>query len=494
MFRSLASGHVRTSAAPGSKGPRRIALALEVLEDRLPPGQLFSVLDEFSRKDPKDRESAVLLAAASAIWGTGPVMTPGPGVWSVQVNVDGEGNNIVGDAANEPSLAVDPTDPRRMVIGWRQFDTVASSFRQAGWGYSHDAGATWTFPGVIEPGVFRSDPVLDVDHAGNFYYNSLANDFTTHVFKSTDSGLSWDGGTFAYGGDKQWMVIDRSDGPGRGNIYASWNRQFTSYGGAFTRSTDGGSTFSQPINLPTNPFWGTLAVGLKSELFITGRNGAGFTALRSANAHDPSVTPTFAVTAVDLGGEPVFSGMPNPGGLLGQAWIATDHSSGPSRGNVYVVSPANPPGADPLDVMFARSTDGGVTFDPPQRVNNDPRRAGAWQWFAAMSVAPNGRIDVIWVDTRSTLQPNMGQVFYSCSGDAGATWPLQMPVTPVFDSHVGWPQQNKLGDYYQTISDNQGVNVAYAATFNNEQDVYFLRINLAQVPTPAHITACVPTQ
>jgi hypothetical protein len=34
----------------------------------------------------------------------------------------------------------------------------------------------------------------------------------------------------------------------------------------------------------------------------------------------------------------------------------------------------------------------------------------------------------------------------------------------------------KLGDYYHMISDNLGVNVAWAATFNGEQDIYFLRI------------------
>ena len=45
-----------------------------------------------------------------------------PGIFTVQVNVTDNGENIVGDTANEPSIAVDPTDPRRMVIGWRQFD------------------------------------------------------------------------------------------------------------------------------------------------------------------------------------------------------------------------------------------------------------------------------------------------------------------------------------------------------------------------------------
>ena len=102
----------------------------------------------------------------------GRVVTRGP-FTTVQVNVDALGNNIVGDAANEPSIAVDPADPSRMVIGWRQFDTVSSNFRQAGWGWSADGGASWTFPGVLEPGIFRSDPVVGVDNQGVFYYYSL---------------------------------------------------------------------------------------------------------------------------------------------------------------------------------------------------------------------------------------------------------------------------------------------------------------------------------
>ncbi len=53
---------------------------------------------------------------------------------SYQVNVDANGNNIVGDAANEPSISVDPTDGNKTAIGWRQFDTINSDFRQSGYG------------------------------------------------------------------------------------------------------------------------------------------------------------------------------------------------------------------------------------------------------------------------------------------------------------------------------------------------------------------------
>src|SRR4051794_12652930 len=51
---------------------------------------------------------------------------------NVQVNVTASNMNIVGDAANEPSISVDPTNPNKMTIGWRQFNSVSSNFRQGG--------------------------------------------------------------------------------------------------------------------------------------------------------------------------------------------------------------------------------------------------------------------------------------------------------------------------------------------------------------------------
>src|SRR5436190_1540324 len=43
---------------------------------------------------------------------------------SQQVNVNAQGQNITGDAANEPSITVDPTDRSNIVIAWRQFNSV----------------------------------------------------------------------------------------------------------------------------------------------------------------------------------------------------------------------------------------------------------------------------------------------------------------------------------------------------------------------------------
>jgi hypothetical protein len=53
---------------------------------------------------------------------TSPRMISQFGVFtSYQVNVDANGQNIVGDAANECTISVDPTNLSRMAIGWRQF-------------------------------------------------------------------------------------------------------------------------------------------------------------------------------------------------------------------------------------------------------------------------------------------------------------------------------------------------------------------------------------
>lgn len=396
---------------------------------------------------------------------------------TTQVNVDASGQNIVGDAANEPSLAVDPTNHNSIVIGWRQFNTISSSFRQAGYGYTTDGGQTWTFPGVIEPGVFRSDPVLDADNNGTFYYNSLTNtpEFFCDVFKSTDGGATWDNGTFAQGGDKQWMTIDKTNGQGDGHIYAFWTSSYSvCYPDFFTRSTNYGASYEDCISIPNDPFWGTLTVGPDGELYVGGSIGFDFGVAKSTNAKNPLQTIIWdQATVVDLGGDLSFGGGPNPGGLLGQTSIAVDTSGGLYHGNVYLLASVEPfSSSDPLNVMFARSTDGGATWSSAIKVNDDPGTT-AYQWFGTMSASPTGRIDVIWLDTRDNPGTYLSALYYSNSKDGGLTWSANQKLSDSFDPHLGWPQQNKMGDYFDMISDSTGANLAWAATFNGEQDVYY---------------------
>ena len=171
-----------------------------------------------------------------------------------------------------------------------------------------------------------------------------------------------------------------------------------------------------------------------------------------------------------------YGGGPNPGGLLGQTLIAVDTSGESTNGNIYLLcSVERNSNADLADVMFARSTDGGITFSSPIKINDDVS-TNNYQWFGTMSVAPNGRIDVIWLDTRDNPGTYLSALYYSNSIDGGLTWSVNERLSEFFDPHLGWPQQNKMGDYFDMISDIQGTFLSWTATFNGEQDVYFSRI------------------
>jgi hypothetical protein len=146
-------------------------------------------------------------------------------------------------------------------------------------------------------------------------------------------------------------------------------------------------------------------------------------------------------------------------------------------------------------VGFTRSADGGRSWDFVSRVTN-------WscpfnnKFMAALGVAPNGRLDVIWGD-RSYGVPTLfagyfgrdvAQLHYAYSLDRGATWSSDLAISPPFNPRQGYPNlSGKLGDYYTIVSFNDYAAVAYAATFNDhteaaysaaydrEQDVYFVR-------------------
>jgi hypothetical protein len=399
---------------------------------------------------------------------------------SVQVNVRQDGENIVGDAANSPAIAMDPTNPKHLVIGWQQFDTVKSNFRQAAYSYTHDDGATWSPPKLLNPGQFRSQPVLTGVPGGDFYYWSQGSPESTDLFRSSDGGQTWQGPVATFNGELAWMAVDTTTGVGQGRIYLAGYTGTPPSASWLRCSTDAGVSFGDPVPLPhMSVAWGTLAVGPHGSAYAAGTTTIGgmhqiikWTPPPSAG-QKPSMTLVRKLTL----GKAVHSKGPNPGGLLGRVWVDVDRSNSPSGGNVYVLSSVDPHGEDPLDVMFVRSTDGGLTWDTPIRINDDDPAPHSWQWFGTMSVAPNGRIDALWYDTRGDPKGIRSELYYAYSTDGGATWSANIPVSPPFDSHVGWPQVNSMGDQFQAVSDNDGVNVAYCATFNREQDIYFLRIN-----------------
>src|SRR5947209_2765248 len=70
------------------------------------------------------------------------------------------------------------------------------------------------------------------------------------------------------------------------------------------------------------------------------------------------------------------------------------------------------------DIFYANSTDGGLSFNPSARVNNDA--GGSEQGAPAIAVALNEDVYVVWRDPRT---PAKGpDIYFSKSSDRGATW------------------------------------------------------------------------
>lgn len=455
--------------------------------------------------------------SATAMAAPSPIVSFGPYV-SHQVNVDPSGQNIVGDKGNEPTLAINPRNPSNIVLGWRMFDSPSTGIKHGGYGYSFDGGVSWS-NGVLPalPSQNRTDPVLEVDLQGNFYYQSMAHGSVdgSSVFKSEDGGITWSDPVYQFIGDKNWIAIDKTGGDSEGIIYSTWRRAGSANPDPnyqpkyFIRSIDGGISYQEPdLALPMPYFgFGRIVIGPDGEVYISGvdetnktfntlgavRSGHYF--LKSVNAMDPNTSPAFTAQKIDMGGDSVMMlstqfKLPNPLGADGDVQIAVDQSTGPMRGNIYMMAHVAPydwqAGDDPLDMHFVRSSDGGQTWSAPMRLNDDSPNANAYQWFPMLGVAPSSRIDAVWYDTRNgtgTAPYRYSQLYYAYSWDGGLTWSQNRPVTAIFNTHLPYNsvngaerQADKMGDYTQLLSDANGAHVAYTATFNGEQDVYYLNV------------------
>ncbi len=410
--------------------------------------------------------SAAVIAAAFA--------ASALGQQGVQVNLDANGMNIPGDAANEPSFAIDPTNPLHLVAGWRQFPTINSDARYAGVAVSTDGGLSWFNEGTLPPppdapNAQQSDPVLAVDWNGVFFYNSLifrGSHLGVATYRSDTGGFSWDEPVFMRDGsaDKNWYEIDYLSG----HHYGIWQ-----FPGEFARSTDGGQTWRR-WDVGASIF-AHIGIGPDAEVYIGWWENAGVKVRRSDNAGDPNATPSFTPEVTVPLGSMVWQPPVNPDGGASQVWIATDHRDGPQRGWVYVLS-SSETSNDVADVMFSRSTDRGQTWSTPIRVNDDAPGLD-YQWMAAMSLAPGGRLDAAWLDTRDDPGHRLSRLYYAHSYDGGATWSPSRAVGDQFDSRLGWPQQRKMGDYFHARSDNGSMSFVHAATYNGEQDVYYRRLH-----------------
>jgi hypothetical protein len=81
------------------------------------------------------------------------------------------------------------------------------------------------------------------------------------------------------------------------------------------------------------------------------------------------------------------------------------------------------------DVFYRRSTDGGRTWTDAKVLNDDPPDQLRPQLIPNISVAPNGRLDAVWWDTRDDPGLGSNDVYYASSTDNGETWTKNARIT-----------------------------------------------------------------
>jgi hypothetical protein len=326
-----------------------------------------------------------------------------------------------------------------VVVGFNDSgSTAAGPNRFTGWARSTDGGVTFTDGGTLpaSPSGDRGDPVLARnDTTGRIYFSTLGTS-TIQMFRSDNGGATWmlpvnatPGGS---GEDKQWHTVDNFAGAGNGNVYLVSRR----FGGPtpgiyFFRSTDHGATFG--------PNGGTLIVTGSQGAFVTvGTDHSVYVFWWAGSTIQMRKSTDFGVT---FGGPvTVASGLFSFGDLLltgirqGTATPSTFRTNefphaavNPINGNIYVTYNNDVPGTDRADVFLVQSTDGGLSWGAPVRVNDDTTTTDQWQPTLAVSTTGD-KLGIFYSSRQEDPGNNLFKYYGRIANISGST----LTFTPGF--------------------------------------------------------------
>jgi hypothetical protein len=349
---------------------------------------------------------------------------------------------------------------------------------------STDGGRTWS--AALTPrneliptagGAAIADPGLAFDNAGNAYYGHIMAQVsgsqlggTNGVFLaiSTDGGATWselspvtyNAGQNVPFDDKCLIAVDTvSSSPYRGTIYVVWRRFGGVPGIYIARSTDGGNSWSVPTLLSSGggdvqaPM---VTVGPNGEVYVAWRQElAGMTSAMvqiSLNGGQtwrpaPVIAQTVGTTGTynSTSGRQVLADKQNIR-VSSYPAIAVDHSNTPRRGWIYLVQS----GKDVQGrsgIFFTYSTNGGLTWAPSQRIDNNTLHNDLF--FPAIAVDPlTGIIAVLYYSSQHDPDNRGVDAYLAISRDA-QTW-RHIRLTP-WTFYIDGPEDVSYqgpGNYY----------------------------------------------
>jgi hypothetical protein len=291
-------------------------------------------------------------------------------------------------------------------------------------------------------------------------------------------------------------------------------------------STDGGRSFAEPVNLNATSQVNFTISGQPVPLIMRTGFGAPFMFARNGTLlvvagpeFEPGTAPpapedsgsggssgswfhfalpqliarstdqgrTFSITTLS---PPRYDGT---GAMTGLGWT----SKGGPNGTIIAVHAATPPTSPTsgvADIVMQRSTDDGVTWSEPLALGDARPDEYVTAFYPNLSVAPNGRVDVIWQSNRG-LADNKFRVEYTYSTDGGETWAPNMTVSDQpLDFNYGISFNSDLRYPPGVASTNQFAVIGWAEArqpdpLNETQDVYGTTVQFAPLPATANTTA-----
>lgn len=373
---------------------------------------------------------------------------------------------------SESDIRINYFDPMKIISG---SNAIVSSGRQAIF-YSTDGGTSWgqTSLPFTASDTFHSDPTVDWTSDGRGWSSTLGIQGGTlrmRNYFTTDNGATWTFEATPSGSqtsvDKQMVWVDHSSSsPFFNQQYAIWHNGTPGYVSRRTAGVSG--TWSTPLQVTGSESTGTaigsdIKTNSAGEVFAfwpTTGNRRIFVA-KSTNGGTSYGTPVQIATTFD--GFDI--GVPSFNGRRALIYTASAAYKTQTKNLVYTswtdlsgetgcTAPANEPGSNinstcKTRIWFARSTDGGATWSPAVKINNQAGLNDQFnQWLVVDET--NGSVAIMYYDTvADTPGRKKVHVYYQISTNDGVTWstPQQITTAQTDETTSGSDSGNQYGDY-----------------------------------------------
>ncbi len=401
----------------------------------------------------------------------------------------------VPESNNEPSIAVNPTDPDNIVAAGNDYGTPLGD-AWVGYYTSTDGGKNWTrnlIPGYYDPLHPKpgeplwgykgaGDPVVAFGPDGTCYISGIAfkrNPMTPGRFsgifvaRSTDKGKTFEvhmvisSMTAATFHDKEWLAVN----PNNGHVYVTWTA-FNLYAASslvFSKSTDGGVTWSTPVVISDLR---EMELQVQGSAIVVDRNNTihvvwidfATNTVRYASSNDEGETWTQPRSIASV--KPLPSSLPNGDYRTPTLMaMAVDNSNSTYAGSLYATW--NDYSTGDADILLIYSRDHGKTWSEPILVNNDNTTND--QFFPAIAVSDKGWVHMIFYDRRDDPDNTLLSVYYARSTDGGLNFTNQTNITTVMfdgDNSSG----PFIGDYLGIACGPTKAHAVWCDTRNGTQD------------------------